>query len=91
MALQEYDSGTNTGVVIAIVIGVVNLCCCLGCLVGLLVCIRRRACYFCMKEVAPCCVECLVECGCGPKDAERLNNEAVLNSSSTDSSSAGPV
>ena len=81
-ALREYDGGGHVGVVIAIVIGCANLVCCLGCLAVLLVCIRRRACYFCMKELAPGCADCLVECGCGPKDAERLNNEVVLNSSS---------
>ena len=79
-ARKQYNSGTNVGLVVAIVIGSINLTIILGCVVGLFVCIRYRACYFCMKEIAPGCAECLVECGCGPADAERLNNEHVMKS-----------
>jgi hypothetical protein len=79
-AQVNYDSGTNVGMIIAIVIGSVNLVCLLGCCGGFFACIRYKACYFCMKDIAPECADCLVEIGCGPPDAERLNNEVVLNS-----------
>ena len=80
-AEERLQDGSNTGMIIAIVIGSFNLLCCLGGFCGLVVCIRQRTCYFCMKEVSPCCVDCLVECGCGPEDADRLNNEVVMSSS----------
>ena len=76
-AKRRYHEGTNWGLIIAIIIASVNLVCCVGFWGGLVLCIRRRACYFAAKEVCPCCVNCLVECGCGPPDAERLNNEMI--------------
>ena len=78
--MSRVHDGTNTGMIVAIVVGSVNLICLAGCIIGLFFCIRYRACYFCMKEMCPCCTECLVECGCGPADAERLNNEVVMKS-----------
>ena len=62
-------------------IGALNMCCCLCCCGGLLVCIRRRTCYLAAKEISPCCVDLIVACGCGPDDAEQLNNEAVMQAS----------
>jgi len=79
-AEKRAHDGSNVGLIVAIVVLSLNLFCIAGCFATLVVCIRRRTCYFCMKEVAPVCVTCLVECGCGPEDADRLNNEVVLNS-----------
>ena len=77
-AKNIYDKGGRPGMVIAIIIVSVNLVIFFGCCIALFVCIRYRACYFCMKELSPGCTECLVECGCGPPDAEALNNEVVM-------------
>jgi len=80
-AESRVHDGTNVGMVVAVVICSLNLVCCLGCCCGLLLCIRRRTCYFAAKEISPCCVECIVSMGCGPADAERFNNEAVMQTS----------
>ena len=77
-SLAERKYGRGAGLVVAFVlITIVNVVCVQGAIIALLVCIRRRPCYFCLKDACPRLVGCLVRCGCGPADAERLNNEAV--------------
>lgn len=77
-AQAKLAEGTACGLIIAIAIGSFNVCFICGLFVGIVVCLRRRSCYMCMKDVCPRSVDAIVACGWGPTDAEHLNNEVVM-------------
>jgi len=71
LAMAKASQGNATGIIIAVVIGVLNLVCCVGFCVGCCVCIKKRACYRCMSTLAPSTLGCLEEMGCGPTEEQR--------------------